>query len=184
MITDITQRKRLESDLERQAHTDDLTGLANRRHFLELAEHELAHVRRYGGDLSVAMLDLDHFKNINDTYGHQAGDIVLKQLATLCQQMLRNVDVIGRIGGEEFAILFPETSRDEAYDIVERLRQAIAAKEISQEHAPHFHFTASIGIASFIKTDSNIDSLLSRADKALYEAKSMGRNRIAEAPAS
>jgi len=180
-VQDITQRKQMESDLEKQAHTDYLTGLANRRHFLELAEHELAHVRRYGGALSVAMLDLDHFKHINDSYGHHVGDIVLKQLASLCHQMLRDVDVIGRIGGEEFAILFPETGSEEAYDIVERLRQAIAAREIPLDDLEPIHFTASIGIAAFNKSDITIDSLLSRADKALYEAKMGGRNRIAEA---
>ncbi|GBG12971.1 uncharacterized protein NMK_0508 [Novimethylophilus kurashikiensis] len=180
-VQDITERKQLEFDLERQAHTDYLTGLANRRHFLELAEHELAHVRRYGGDLAVAMLDLDHFKNINDTYGHQVGDIVLKTLAALCHQMLRNVDVIGRIGGEEFAILFPETDMQEAHEIVERLRIAIARKDVPTAENGAIRFTASIGIAAYTPSDTGIDILMSRADKALYDAKMTGRNRVAQA---
>jgi diguanylate cyclase (GGDEF)-like protein/PAS domain S-box-containing protein len=180
-VQDITGRKQLEFDLERQAHTDYLTGLANRRHFLKLAEHEFAHVRRYGGDLAVAMLDLDHFKNINDSYGHQVGDIVLKTLAALCHQMLRNVDVIGRIGGEEFAILFPETDMQEAHEIVERLRIAIANKDVPTAENGAIRFTASIGIATYTPSDADIDILLNRADKALYEAKMTGRNRVAEA---
>ncbi|HEY3328105.1 MAG TPA: PAS domain S-box protein [Novimethylophilus sp.] len=182
-VQDIIHRKKLERELERQAHTDYLTGLANRRHFLELAEHEIAHARRYGGELSVAMLDLDHFKNVNDTYGHQVGDVVLKELAKICQRTLREVDVIGRLGGEEFAILFPETGGNEAYDIIERLREAIATTAVPLEHAQTLHFTASIGIASFVRADANIDILLNRADKALYEAKISGRNRIVEAAA-
>jgi diguanylate cyclase (GGDEF)-like protein len=178
---DITQRKKLERELERQAHTDYLTGLANRRHFLELAEHEVAHAKRYGGALSVAMLDLDHFKKINDTYGHQVGDLVLKELARICQRMLREVDVVGRLGGEEFAILFPETGGNEAYEIVERLREAIANSPVALDQGRTLQFTASIGIASFIESDLSIDILLNRADKALYEAKTGGRNRIAAA---
>ncbi len=180
-VQDITRRKQLEQELERQAHTDYLTGLANRRHFLDLAGHEVAHIRRYGGNLSVAMLDLDHFKNINDTYGHQVGDQVLKELASICHRILREVDIVGRIGGEEFAVLFPETDGSEAYEIVERLREAIAANGIRLENGQSLHFTASIGIASFVDKDASIETLLSRADKALYEAKTSGRNRIAAA---
>jgi diguanylate cyclase (GGDEF)-like protein/PAS domain S-box-containing protein len=180
-VQDISRRKQLEFDLERQAHTDYLTGLANRRHFLELAEHEFAHVRRYGSGLAVAMLDLDHFKNINDSHGHQVGDIVLRTLAGLCRQMLRKVDVIGRIGGEEFAILFPKTDIQEAHEIVERLRIAIANQDVPTKESGLIRFTASIGIAAYTPSDTGIDSLMNRADKALYEAKMTGRNCVAQA---
>jgi diguanylate cyclase (GGDEF)-like protein/PAS domain S-box-containing protein len=177
-VQDITERKDLTLRLERQAHTDFLTGLVNRGHFLELAAQELARVRRYRSPLSVAMLDLDHFKTINDTYGHGVGDKVLIELAEICRRTLRGPDVIGRIGGEEFAILLPETTGDQAYEVIERLRETIASTEIPMEHGLPVHFTASIGITSVANSDTNIEVLLNRADQALYEAKRNGRNRV------
>jgi diguanylate cyclase (GGDEF)-like protein/PAS domain S-box-containing protein len=177
-VQDITERKELAQRLEHEARTDCLTGLSNRRHFLELATQELARVRRYRSPLTLAMLDVDHFKTINDTYGHEIGDKVLIELADICRRALREPDVVGRIGGEEFAILFPQTACDQAYEIAERLRMAIAAAEIPIEHGLPVHFTVSLGITSFAESDTNIDMLLSRADKALYEAKHNGRNRV------
>lgn len=178
---DITDRKQWEQRLEQQARTDFLTGVANRRHFIEEAEQELARAQRYRLPLSIAMIDLDFFKAINDTYGHEMGDRVLKELAKICRATLREIDLVGRIGGEEFAVLFPQTDGVHAFEIAERLREAISAAEIPMTQGLPIHFEASIGIASFRESDANIDVLLNRADQALYEAKRIGRNRTCSA---
>jgi diguanylate cyclase (GGDEF)-like protein/PAS domain S-box-containing protein len=178
VIQDITDRKELETRLAQEAQTDSLTGCANRRYFLKQAAQELARVRRYGGELSAFMLDLDHFKSINDRYGHQAGDRVLQNLVQVCRATLREEDAIGRLGGEEFAVLLPETGRERALEVAERLCQAVVASSVPMEQKPPLHFTASIGVATLAIEDSNIDMLLDRADRALYEAKSAGRNRV------
>ena len=178
---DITEKKRAEQELERLAQTDMLTGLANRRHFMTLAEQELARAVRYGGKLSVLMMDIDHFKNVNDTYGHHAGDLVIQKLGQLCQQTLRkNIDVAGRIGGEEFAIILPETDSSQAVDAAERLRDAIAHTEVPWEQGGPLHFTVSVGVASLAVQKTNLDALLACADQSLYEAKANGRNRVCE----
>lgn len=176
---DITERKRLERELEYQAHTDVLTGLHNRRHFFELAEQELTRSRRYGKQLSLLMLDVDQFKLLNDTYGHHVGDTVLQKLSEICTRTLREIDIAGRIGGEEFAILLPETMADHALEVAERLRLAIAGATVQREQGDcPVQFTVSIGITSLVATDSQIDELLRRADAALYVAKQAGRNRV------
>jgi diguanylate cyclase (GGDEF)-like protein/PAS domain S-box-containing protein len=180
-LQDVTERVALEQRLEALAQTDFLTGLANRRHFLELADKELARVRRYRSPLSMAMLDLDRFKDINDTYGHKVGDTVLEQFSKVCRPTLRESDIMGRIGGEEFAILFPETMLPEAIEVAERLREAVAAIRIPLQHGLPIQITVSIGVASFADSDVNIDVFMNRADGALYEAKRSGRNRTAEA---
>ena len=176
--TDITAQKAVELELVRQAHTDHLTGFNNRGHFMHQAELELRRVVRYGGTLSIFMMDVDHFKKINDTHGHKVGDLVLQKLAEICRDTLRMVDIIGRVGGEEFAILLPETTEQEAIRVAERLRQAIANAKIPLGHGLPLSITVSIGITSLMSKDDNIDVLLSFADKALYEAKNAGRNRI------
>lgn len=180
-LQDISERVALEQRLERLAQFDFQTGLANRRHFLELADRELARVRRYESPLSLAMLDLDRFKDINDTYGHKVGDTVLGQFAKACREALRESDIMGRMGGEEFAILFPETTLPDAVDVAERLRETVAATRIPLEHGLPIQVTVSIGVASFASGDANIDVFMNRADGALYEAKHGGRNRTAEA---
>ncbi len=176
--TDITAQKVAEFELVRQAHIDYLTGFNNRGHFMQQAELELKRVVRYGGTLSIFMMDVDHFKKINDTYGHKVGDLVLQKLAAVCRDTLRMVDIIGRVGGEEFAILLPETTEQEAIRVAERLRQAIANAKIPLGHGLPLSITVSIGITSLMSKDDNIDVLLSFADKALYAAKNAGRNRI------
>ena len=176
-IMDISERKALEHRLERQAQTDSLTGLDNRGHFLEMAERELSRVQRHQLPMALAMLDLDHFKAVNDTYGHEVGDRVLKKFAEICRKSLRSIDLMGRIGGEEFAIVFPETSINRALEVVERLREAVATTEIPLDNGLPIQITVSLGLASFDKSDVNIDVLLNRADQALYEAKRTGRNR-------
>lgn len=175
---DITDRKLLQIELEKQAHTDYLTGVSNRRHFIEQAELELSRAIRYGNPLSIFMMDIDFFKQINDTYGHNAGDTVLKKLAAVCWQTLREVDIIGRLGGEEFAVLLPETGLEEAIEVAERLRASLANVKIPQENSPPLQFTVSIGVLSLASKDGNFDSLLHLADNALYEAKKSGRNKV------
>ena len=177
VIQDITERKELQNKLEEQANTDFLTGCDSRRHFLQHAEQEFIRIRRYGGEMSMLMLDLDHFKNINDKYGHQVGDITLKKMVQVCRELLREVDVIGRIGGEEFVIMLPETGSRRALEIAGRLCKAIAAAEIPLQDTPALHFTTSIGVSSVEADDARIDEIINRADSALYKAKHAGRNR-------
>lgn len=175
---DITERRALHQELENQAQTDYLTGLSNRRRFMELAEQELARTVRYDKQLSMFMIDIDHFKKVNDTYGHKTGDIVLQSLSAAMLKSLREIDVIGRLGGEEFAVLLPETGQAEAEEVAERLRARIAAEEIVLENGLPLHFTVSIGVACLKQKNLNIDILLNLADKAMYKAKGEGRNKV------
>lgn len=176
---DISGHVALERDLATQAHTDPLTGVCTRRHFLELAKGELARTRRYGGTLSLLMLDLDRFKLINDRYGHPVGDRVLRTLGETCRQVFRNIDIVGRLGGEEFAVLLPATDTHKACEVAERLRRHIENATVPVERGQPLHFTASIGVCGLKGKDADIDALLDLADKALYEAKHGGRNRVA-----
>ena len=176
--TDITERKLLEEELRRQAHVDYLTGIYNRRHFMERAEQELSRAHRYAKPLSMLMLDIDHFKQINDCHGHKVGDTVLKAVADLSQATFRDVDIVGRLGGEEFAALLPETDQPAALEAAERLRATIANARIPLPGAPPVSFSVSIGVSSMDSPEDNIDALLQRADKALYKAKDSGRNRV------
>lgn len=176
-LFDLTERKRLELALARQARTDVLTGLNNRRYFFELAERELARSKRHVQDFALLMLDVDHFKFINDNYGHDAGDEVLRKLSKVCDETLREVDIVGRIGGEEFAALLSGATCVQALAAAERLRLAIESTVVSlQERA--VCFTVSIGVTSLMPNDEGVDELLKRADQALYRAKRGGRNRV------
>jgi diguanylate cyclase (GGDEF)-like protein/PAS domain S-box-containing protein len=179
--TDITERKALEGQLEQQAHLDYLTGLNNRRHFMEQGETELARAQRHGRALSILMLDIDHFKQFNDTYGHKAGDQVLQKLAEVMHETLRTVDILGRIGGEEFAVLLPETGVAEAVEVAERLRRNVEQASVVFEAGLPQHFTVSIGITTQREKETNLDILLSEADRALYRAKDAGRNCVVAA---
>lgn len=175
---EITERKEFEQRLTELANLDFLTGIANRRHFLELAEQELARVRRYGTPLALAMMDIDHFKSVNDRYGHQAGDQVLRQVVDVCRHALRETDVMGRIGGEEFAILLPETEASSAREVADRLRAEVARAAITLEEGPTLRVTVSLGIAPIGDGDPNLGALLRRADQSLYQAKLSGRDRV------
>jgi diguanylate cyclase (GGDEF)-like protein/PAS domain S-box-containing protein len=175
---DITERRLLQEKLEQQANQDYLTGLSNRRHFLEQGEKELARVQRYGEVLSAFMLDIDHFKIINDTHGHKAGDVVLQQLGHILRDTLRTVDIIGRVGGEEFAILLPETDLKGATEIAERLREKVANSDVILETGLTLHFMISIGVATMKDKGVKLDTLLNLADMALYQAKKSGRNKV------
>ena len=175
---DITERKHLEDELKRQAHLDYLTGLDNRRSFMEKGQMELSRTQRYDTALSVLMVDIDSFKNINDTYGHQVGDSVLKTLAMTFQAVVRNVDIVGRLGGEEFGIVLPETNIKEAVEVAERLREVISETEVALPAGLPINFTVSVGVVALTDRNTNIDMLLNEADKALYRAKQSGRNKV------
>jgi diguanylate cyclase (GGDEF)-like protein/PAS domain S-box-containing protein len=179
---DITARKKAEQVLEQLAQTDFLTGVANRRHFLVLAEQELSRSQRYGGPLSVFMIDVDHFKAVNDCHGHKIGDKVLQTLGVLSRQALRDIDVIGRLGGEEFGVVLPQTDYDGAVEVAERLRKAIAAAKVPLDEGLPLSITVSIGVTTLTGPDVNIDTLLNQADEALYLAKNQGRNRTCGYP--
>lgn len=179
VIRDITERKRFESELRHLATTDPLTGLANRREFLAAAERELVRVRRYGRPAAVLMFDVDHFKRINDTHGHAAGDEALRRIAAVCRDLLRETDIIGRLGGEEFGILLPETDVGAGREAAERLRAALAGIEIPRPgNGGILRLTVSIGVAGCAAGDGRIEHALKRADAALYRAKAQGRNRV------
>jgi len=178
-LVDFTDRKRLEIELQRLATTDALTGAANRRCFLEHAEAELARSRRYGLEMSLVMMDVDHFKRINDTLGHARGDAALCRLVQLCAQIVRKQDLLGRLGGEEFGLLLPQTSLEDATHLVERLRHHIEVSGLElQPGAPPAALTASFGVTALRLEDLRAEELLGRADQALYRAKDGGRNRV------
>lgn len=167
-------------ELEFQASTDALTGVLNRRRMMEQIGHEIERSRRYGLQLSLCMLDIDHFKRINDSYGHLTGDRALVAVAEVLASSLRDADQIARFGGEEFLLLLPETSAQEALTLVERLRHAVAALPLFADRGEHFGVTISGGIAAYApETDLEHPSgMLTRADHALYEAKTSGRNCV------
>ena len=179
---DITERKRLEAELLEMATTDFLTGLSNRRHFIARMEEELARLNRNEQPVAALMLDIDHFKRINDRYGHASGDAVLRQFADVIRDELRAVDSAGRVGGEEFAILLSGTDLSGAETFAERLRAKVARTPIA--HGEHrIPVTVSIGITVLTAQDADTSDVLHRADAALYAAKQAGRDRVAVAAA-
>lgn len=163
--------------LAQQEATDALTGLANRRHFFERANAEIARAKRYGHSLSLQMLDLDHFKLINDRFGHPAGDEVLKHLAKELLNSLRLNDLAARIGGEEFLIMLPETTYEESLLLAERIRE-IVAEICIPILGSSLEITVSIGVSVLEESDLSIDQVLKRADTACYQAKELGRNQV------
>jgi diguanylate cyclase (GGDEF)-like protein len=173
--------KEAQAGLQRLATTDYLTGMANHRSFSEAGEREILRARRYAHPLAVLMLDLDRFKQVNDTYGHAVGDGVLVAIAATFRILLRDIDVYGRLGGEEFAILLPETDLAGGRTTAERLRSAIADTAID-EGGVTLHITVSIGVAMLSEKDRGLDAVLKRADDAMYEAKRNGRNRVMTEP--
>ena len=177
VIHDVTERIRLEREMKHMATTDALTELNNRRQFFELASQELKRAHRYERPLTVLMLDIDYFKSINDNYGHHSGDVVLKAFAALAKGTLREADILGRIGGEEFAAVLPETPLDAGILVAERLRDATSKLAVNAKDAD-INFTISIGVSIVAKEDAIIEDAINRADEALYKAKRMGRNRV------
>jgi diguanylate cyclase (GGDEF)-like protein/PAS domain S-box-containing protein len=174
---DITARKAMEARLIELATADSLTGVANRRHFLEKAEAEMQRSARYGHPLSLVLIDLDHFKKVNDTRGHHVGDEALQHLCRVLGHILRDVDLLGRMGGEEFAVLLPETDLARASRVAERMRSALESAPVVGAGDP-LTITMSAGVAAYGPGVADIDTLLQKADAAMYQAKAAGRNRV------
>jgi diguanylate cyclase (GGDEF)-like protein/PAS domain S-box-containing protein len=179
-VRDITARKQSEKRLTEMATIDALTGLSNRRHFLEQAELYLRQAIRYQRNFSLMMFDLDHFKKINDTHGHDAGDRVLRAVAESAKRELRDTDIIGRIGGEEFAVAMPETDLESAMAAAERLRVGLMNTEVDIE-SRLIRFTVSIGVTQLDSEIMKLSDMMKIADGYLYTAKENGRNRVVAA---
>ncbi len=173
MIESLREKRLVEEELERQATTDTLTGIYNRLKFSEVLSAEIGRAERYGAPLSLVMLDIDHFKEVNDAYGHQAGDSVLRELARLISANIRNYDSFARWGGEEFMLLAPNDSLENAAALAGKLRAIV--QESAFEGAGRV--TCSFGVAAYRAGDT-LESFTGRADEALYKAKSGGRNRV------
>lgn len=174
---DVTKQKNYEHKLEKLSRTDSLTGLLNRRAFNEIAQNEFSRFKRNNDDYSVLMLDIDDFKLINDTYGHATGDLAIKYVAQLCELNRRDYDVLSRFGGEEYCILLPQTSIDDAYSLAEKLRKMIEAKGFTVNCSDEeVKMTVSIGVASATTLDTEYFQVIDRADQQMYKAKNSGKN--------
>jgi diguanylate cyclase (GGDEF)-like protein/PAS domain S-box-containing protein len=171
------ENARLYAEVERLATLDDVTGIMNRRRLFELGRREMELSRRYGTSLAAILLDIDRFKKINDTYGHTAGDRVLAGIASEINHNIREVDLFGRYGGEEFVILLPSTSRQAALDVAERVRELVAGLHFETERGP-LEVTISLGVAMLTADAPSLATLIDRADQAMYAAKQNGRNRV------
>jgi diguanylate cyclase (GGDEF)-like protein len=172
------ENARLYGEAQLLATTDFLTGMLNRRELFVRADQEFERARRYRHDLALMMIDIDHFKKVNDTFGHLVGDQVLRTLSRICQKQMRHVDVLGRYGGEEILILMPETDQGHAIAAAERLRNEIDAMVVETENG-QVKVTVSIGLTSYqYGRGMNLEMMISHADNALFAAKSAGRNRV------
>ena len=185
VMHDITERVRLFEQARELANKDDLTGLPNRRHFFEITTKEFDRARRYRKPVSLMLFDIDHFKQVNDSHGHRAGDRLLHELGQTCRRELRSSDVIGRVGGEEFAVLLPETELDVAMEVANRIREATEALGVTSDQGDRrdtVKVTISIGVAQLnygrLGGSECLDSVYERADRALYQAKGLGRNAV------
>lgn len=182
LSSEIEHRARLEAELRRLADTDDLTGALARRRFMEIAAREWLRHERAGAPVCILMLDLDRFKLLNDSFGHAAGDAALVSFVATCRANLRTLDFIGRTGGEEFAIVLPDTALEAGFSFAERLREAVAATPVPGTETATM-ITVSIGVAQAWQGES-LESAMQRADTALYAAKGSGRNRVGLKPAA
>jgi diguanylate cyclase (GGDEF)-like protein len=175
------QSRQLSSELaewQLRANTDAMTGLLNRRAFLNLAEQQVAYARRYGGGLAAVVADIDHFKAVNDTHGHAVGDIAIREVAQRLKQAARDSDLVARFGGEEFVVLLMASDLESARVYAERVRAAIAATPIDLPDGGALGLTVSLGCTALAATDKDIQDAIDRADRALYEAKNGGRNCV------
>jgi len=172
------QNAKLLAEVGRMAITDDLTGISNRRYFFEVAEKIFSQAKRYKKPLSILIVDIDHFKKFNDTHGHMVGDQILQGMTHLMSGAMREADLIGRYGGEEFSILLPETDLGDAMHVAERLLNRVANTPIETEAGP-LMVQLSIGAAEMGKETPDLHTLIIRADQAMYMAKNAGRNRVA-----
>tara|TARA_R110001599_G_scaffold86669_3_gene232297 strand:- start:40098 stop:41291 length:1194 start_codon:yes stop_codon:yes gene_type:complete len=174
---EIKRREELEVELKLQATTDPLTGLLNRRQYETLFRREQERVRRHASKLTLCVTDLDHFKKINDHYGHDAGDQVLKHISDLFVATLRHTDIVGRFGGEEFILLLPDTDLDNAMIVINRLREKLQASSVrADDH--EIKITATFAVTEVTQDDATIEDVIRRADKALYQGKEAGRNQV------
>jgi diguanylate cyclase (GGDEF)-like protein/PAS domain S-box-containing protein len=175
---DISEQKRLENELKMQARTDELTGLSNRRYFVEAVEHELIRSKRYSKECAFLMLDIDNFKKVNDNFGHAIGDIAIRKIAEVFIETVRKIDILGRIGGEEFGILLVETDFENAIKVAERIRINVENIKLFDDKGHHVKLSISIGIAKYTIERDSFEELMITSDKALYKAKNEGRNRV------
>lgn len=173
----LQELQQVNQKLEQLAATDSLTGIANRREFMNRAEEEISRANRNGTDLCMMVIDFDQFKNVNDEYGHQAGDKVLKEFVRLSKEIMRPSDLLGRIGGEEFALLLPETELSSSIKVAERLREYIEDSPVTYNNQT-INLTISIGLAQYQPKVDTVKKWLHRADQLLYQAKDKGRNRV------
>ena len=176
--TDITELYELKEQFRKQANTDELTGLYNRRYFFEHAVRELSRAKRHKLNLAVISIDVDHFKEINDKYGHPIGDKVLIELGNNILPSLRKEDILARIGGEEFSIILPNTSLEQAKVVAQRICHADNDYLVNEPNVEKTKIQVSVGLVSMTETDIDFDALFIRADKALYKAKNSGRNQV------
>ena len=176
IVRDVTPYKKMEEELRRLATIDFLTSVNNRRYFLDLAQKEMNRSKRYGHHFSLVMLDIDHFKKVNDTFGHSVGDQVLIEFCNVCLKVLREHDIIGRLGGEEFAVVLVESDTETALAVAERIRKAVASHKVTIGNQG-IRFTVSLGVTS-MWSDCDLNSMLESADNAMYQAKENGRNQV------
>ena len=177
VLFNITQRKLLEKQFKRMSETDPLTGAYNRRYFIEKIEYQFKYFLRYKNANSLIMFDIDHFKKVNDTYGHLVGDEVLKAFVRICKTNFRDTDIFARYGGEEFVALLPKSPPEGSYLIAERIRKKLNKFPMTLGKK-RVHFTVSAGISMMQERDNSFNDVLNRADKAMYRAKKNGRNQI------
>lgn len=176
-LREVEERRRAEVRLRELAMTDELTGLYNRRHFMREAEREIERAARFGHEIGLLMIDIDHFKAVNDNHGHAMGDEALRLMARTIKDALRDVDLVARLGGEEFAVVLPETMEEGAATAAERIRRRVEAMIMPLPRGD-LRFSVSVGLATASGADLDLDALLRRADTALYAAKRNGRNRV------
>lgn len=177
-VRDITEQKRLELRLRQLSRTDELTGLFNRRYFIQRLVQELARYRRHVRAASVVLFDFDHFKRINDSHGHPAGDQVLVSVGKLLRDRLRTSDVPARLGGEEFALLLPDTDLEEATRVAEKIRRLVKEQAFATEGGHAFGVTITCGVSAFQGSEETVEAILHRADHNLYRGKRDGRDRV------
>ncbi|TJY58793.1 diguanylate cyclase [Sinimarinibacterium sp. CAU 1509] len=178
VFQDVTEARQREQQLYQRATRDPLTGVSSRGHLLELADNELERARRFSEPLSVLLLDIDHLKRINDTYGQEVGDRTLIAVTKACVDNSRKIDSVGRIGGEEFAVVLPRANKQPATEMAQRLRRAIGEIRVPTSGGREIGVTVSIGVAAMRPTTRDFAELLRQADVALYQAKREGRNRV------